>query len=144
MLEQKIQDKLAEIRAAKARVEAANNERNARRKELAQILCPFKAGEMINLHPRASIHCNRALNNIEYCEYQWAIVGDIWFDNEYGYSLYVYVRSGEAGYGGTIWQGELPGHLNSHMEEFNDKTPVMDGSKIITLLAPFRVAFSEY
>lgn len=53
MLSDQIQAKLSEIRQAKEREDAAQNERWAKKDELAQLLSPFTIGEEIILPPRS-------------------------------------------------------------------------------------------
>lgn len=130
MLSDQIQAKLSEIRQAKEREDAAQNERWAKRGELAQLLSPFTIDEEIILPPRSACR-----------GYEHAIVKGIWPDNEYGYHLYVYVMRGD---GRCAEQFSLPGHINGNLEEANGKTPVMGECEINNLLAPFRVDFSEY
>ena len=130
MLSEQIQAKLEEIRLSKSRLNAAQEENWAQKKELAEILCPFVMDEEIILPPRSACR-----------GYERAVVKDIWHDNEYGYHLYVYGIQGDDR---CAKQFSLPGHINGHLEEANGKTPVMGECEINSLMAPFRVAFSEY
>ena len=125
-----IASKMEEIATLGRSIKSIREQKTGVQRELASILCPFSKGDTVKLPPRALCKGHKQ-----------GEVYEIWFDNVFGYSLYVVVNGDERA---VRDQFTIPPYMNAEIETLNNVDPIMPECEINALLQPFHEVFSDY